>query len=33
MPLWSSYLVKVFAWRGILSEEGILNWALDPLGL
>ena len=33
MPLWSSYLVKVFAWRGILSQEGVLNWALDPLGL
>lgn len=33
MPLWSSYLVKVYAWRTILSEEGILNWALDPLGL
>ncbi len=33
MPLWSSYLVKVYAWRTILSEEGILNWALDPIGL
>jgi putative spermidine/putrescine transport system permease protein len=33
MPLWSSYLVKVYAWRTILSEEGILNWALEPLGL
>jgi putative spermidine/putrescine transport system permease protein len=33
MPLWSSYLVKVYAWRVILQEEGILNWALDPLGL
>ena len=33
MPLWSAYLVKVFAWRGILSEEGVLNWALDPLGI
>ena len=33
VPLWSSYLVKAFAWRTILSEEGILNWALDPLGL
>ncbi|HEV3001897.1 MAG TPA: ABC transporter permease [Solirubrobacteraceae bacterium] len=33
MPLWSSYLVKVYAWRTILSEEGILNWALDPLGI
>jgi putative spermidine/putrescine transport system permease protein len=33
MPLWSSYLVKVFAWRGILSEEGVLNWFLDPFGI
>jgi putative spermidine/putrescine transport system permease protein len=33
LPLWSSYLVKVYAWRTILNENGILNWALDPLGL
>jgi putative spermidine/putrescine transport system permease protein len=33
MPLWSSYLVKVYAWRIILAEDGILNWALDPLGV
>jgi putative spermidine/putrescine transport system permease protein len=33
MPLWASYLVKVYAWRVILSEEGILNWALNPFGL
>ena len=33
MPLWSSYLVKVYAWRTILSENGILNWALEPFGL
>jgi putative spermidine/putrescine transport system permease protein len=33
LPLWSSYLVKVYAWRLILSEDGILNWALDPFGL
>ena len=33
MPLWSSYLVKVYAWRTMLSEEGIINWALDPIGL
>jgi putative spermidine/putrescine transport system permease protein len=33
MPLWSAYLVKVFAWRGILSQEGVLNWVLDPLGI
>jgi putative spermidine/putrescine transport system permease protein len=33
MPLWSFYLVKVFAWRTMLSEGGIINWALDPIGL
>jgi putative spermidine/putrescine transport system permease protein len=33
MPLWASYLVKVYAWRQILNEEGVLNWALDPFGL
>jgi putative spermidine/putrescine transport system permease protein len=33
MPLWSSYLVKIYAWRTILSPEGALNWALDPFGL
>jgi putative spermidine/putrescine transport system permease protein len=33
MPLWASYLVKVYAWRTILNEEGILNWALDPFGI
>ena len=32
-PLWASYLVKIYAWRIILQEDGILNWALDPLGL
>jgi putative spermidine/putrescine transport system permease protein len=33
MPLWASYLVKVYAWRVILSEGGILNWLLEPFGL
>ena len=33
MPLWASYLVKVYAWREILAEDGILNWALGPLGI
>jgi putative spermidine/putrescine transport system permease protein len=33
VPLWSAYLVKVYAWRTILSEEGALNWALEPFGL
>ncbi len=33
LPLWASYLVKVYAWRVILQEQGALNWALEPLGL
>jgi putative spermidine/putrescine transport system permease protein len=33
LPLWSSYLVKVFAWRTMLSNDGIINWALEPFGL
>jgi putative spermidine/putrescine transport system permease protein len=33
LPLWSSYLVKVYSWRTMLSEEGVLNWALEPFGL
>jgi len=33
MPLWASYLVKAYAWRSVLSNEGILQWLLRPLGL
>jgi putative spermidine/putrescine transport system permease protein len=33
MPLWSGYLVKVYAWRTMLSSGGVINWALDPIGL
>ncbi len=33
LPLWSSYLVKVYAWRTLLSANGAVNWALDPIGL
>jgi putative spermidine/putrescine transport system permease protein len=33
LPLWSSYLVRVYAWRVILSGNGILNWALSRVGL
>jgi putative spermidine/putrescine transport system permease protein len=32
VPLWSSYLVRVYAWRLILAKNGIVNWALDQLG-
>jgi putative spermidine/putrescine transport system permease protein len=33
MPLWSFYLVKVYAWQTMLASGGVINWALDPLGL
>ncbi len=33
MPLWAAYLVKVYAWRTILQGNGIVDWALTPLGL
>ncbi len=33
MPLWASYLVKVYSWRTMLSTDGVLNWFLDPVGL
>jgi putative spermidine/putrescine transport system permease protein len=33
IPLWTSYLVRVYAWRLILAKDGIVNWALDQLGI
>lgn len=33
VPLWASYLIKVYSWRLILAEEGILNEVLAPIGL
>jgi putative spermidine/putrescine transport system permease protein len=33
MPLWSFYLVKVYAWQTMLSSGGFIDWALNPLGL
>ncbi len=33
LPLWSGYLVKVYAWRLILSQNGVLNGVLAPFGL
>ena len=33
LPLWSSYLVRIYAWRLILSHDGALNWALGGIGL
>jgi putative spermidine/putrescine transport system permease protein len=33
LPLWSSYLVKVYAWKLVLAKEGILNWIFAKLHL
>lgn len=33
LPLWSSYLVRVYAWKLILAKEGIISWAFHSLGL
>jgi putative spermidine/putrescine transport system permease protein len=33
MPLWASYLVKAFAWRGMLSQDGLVSWLAAPFGL
>lgn len=33
LPLWSSYLVKVYSWKLIMAKEGILTWCLNELGL
>jgi putative spermidine/putrescine transport system permease protein len=32
MPLWSSYLVKVYAWKLLLAREGAVAWAADGVG-
>ena len=31
MPLWSSYLVKIYAWKLILAKEGIVSWVASFL--
>ena len=33
LPLWSSYLVRIYSWRTILSTSGVLNWVLNGLGI
>jgi putative spermidine/putrescine transport system permease protein len=32
-PLWASYLVKAYAWRGLLVPDGLVSDVLRPLGL
>ena len=33
LPLWSSYLIRVYIWRIILDHNGVLNWSLQKVGL
>jgi putative spermidine/putrescine transport system permease protein len=33
MPLWASYLVKAYAWRGMLGTGGLVSWLAAPFGL
>lgn len=33
IPLWASYLARVYAWILIFTHEGVLNWSLGKLGL
>lgn len=33
LPLWSSYLVRVYAWKLILAKEGIVSWVFAELHL
>jgi putative spermidine/putrescine transport system permease protein len=33
MPLWASYLVKAYAWRGMFSDGGLIDWLGKPVGL
>jgi putative spermidine/putrescine transport system permease protein len=33
LPLWASYLARVYAWLLIFTHDGILNWTLGKLGL
>src|SRR5664279_5319675 len=33
LPLWASYLVKVYAWRVILAQGGLLDWLFGLFGV
>lgn len=33
LPMWTSYLVKIYAWRLLLAKEGIIAWFFEKLGL
>ena len=33
VPLWASYLVKIYSWRIILQGNGVVDWVLAPFGV
>ena len=33
LPFWTSFLLRIYAWKGILANHGILNHALISLGV
>jgi putrescine transport system permease protein len=33
LPFWTSFLLRVYAWKGILADKGVVNAALQALGL
>ncbi|MCL4265270.1 MAG: ABC transporter permease [Anaerolineae bacterium] len=33
LPLWSSYIIRVYSWKLILAREGIVSWFVGQLGL
>jgi putative spermidine/putrescine transport system permease protein len=33
LPLWSSYIVRVYSWKLILAKEGIISWVFAQLGI
>lgn len=33
LPFWTSFLLRVYAWKGILADQGVLNQMLLALGL
>jgi putrescine transport system permease protein len=33
LPFWTSFLLRVYAWKGILADQGLVNQVLMALGL
>ncbi len=33
LPLWSSYIIRVYSWKLILAKEGIASWVINQIGL